>query len=87
MAFATSVVQNKHLRATVGKWTALEGDAAGTIAVEGGFVVSATFTSIDSSGNIQPIPVRWSESVSGNVTTITVYHQETVTDGRFIIIH
>ena len=87
MAFATTVVQTKHLRATVGKWTSTEGDAAGTIAVEGGFVVAAIFTSIDSSGNVQTHHPRWSESVSDNITTITVYHQETVTDGRFIIIH
>jgi hypothetical protein len=90
MAFATANVRRSvfgDMNITAGDWTASEGDAAGTIGVEGGRVYMANFTSQDSSGNIQIAPCRVSVSTSGNVTTVTVYHQETVTTGRFLIIH
>jgi hypothetical protein len=90
MAFATANVQRSvfgDLNVTYGDWTGAEGDAAGTIGVEGGRVYQALFTSQDSSGAIQIAPCRVSVSTTGQVTTVTVYNQETVTTGRFLIIH
>lgn len=90
MAFATSNVNRSvfgDLKVTYGEWTASEGDAAGTIGVEGGQVYLANFISQDSSGNIQIAPCRVSVSGTSGVVTITVYHQETVTTGRFLIVH
>ena len=90
MAFAKTNVQTSvfgDLKVTYGDWTGAIGDAAGTIGVEGGRVYLALFTSQDSSGEIQIAPCRVSVSTSGSVTTVTVYNQETVTTGRFLIIH
>ena len=89
MAFATANVQRSvfgDLKVTYGDWTGAVGDAAGTIGVEGGRVYLAHFTSQDSSGEIQPA-VRVSVSTTDAVTTVTVYNQETVTTGRFLIVH
>jgi len=90
MAFATSNVKKEYfggLKVTFGDWSAASGDAAGTIGVEGGRVYLASFTSYDSTGALQEVPARVSVSTSGAVTTVTVYHLEDVTTGRFLIIH
>lgn len=90
MAFATANVQRTafgNLWATYGTWSAAVGDAAGTIAVEGGRVWSANFSSQDSSGVELMRPLQVSVSTSGNVSTVTCYTLGDVTSGRFIIIH
>lgn len=89
MAFATSNVRKENagsMKVTVGDWSAGVGDAAGTIGVEGGWVIPLFF-SFDTSGALQDVPTRVSPSTTGNVTTVTVYHIEDVTTGKFIIFH
>lgn len=71
---------------TMGNFTFTEGDAAGTIVVEGGWAL-AEFHSQDSTGAYRSIPMRYSVSTSGALTTITVYVQEGVTTGKFLIFH
>lgn len=87
-ALSTSNVRkmdgNFHI--TVGTFTCTTGDAAATLSVQGGWVFPMFF-SRDSSGAIQAIPMRYSLSTSGNTTTITIYNQETVTNGDFVIFH
>lgn len=88
-ALSTALVRRASLgdlKATLGTFTATAGDAAGTITVEGGWAM-AFFFSRDASGSVQAIPMRYSLSTSGNITTVTVYTQETVTLGDFIILH
>lgn len=89
MAFATSNVQKTYfgnLNVTYGDWSGAAGDAAGTIGVEGGRVLLCNFSVQDTrSPGSWIVPV--SPSTSGGVTTITVYYHDTVTTGRFIIIH
>lgn len=89
MAFATQNVKKSYfgdVKVTYGEFTCSAGDAAGTIGVEGGWAM-ATFHSLDSTGNWQAIPFRYSTSTSGAVTTVTVRHLEDVTTGRFMIFH
>lgn len=90
-ALSTSNVQTTvfgNLRVTYGQWTATEADAGATIGVSGGQVWLAEFTSQDSSGTFQPAPCRISVSGTAGVITVTVYAiGETVTNGRFLIIH
>lgn len=65
-----------------GKWTATAGDAAGTVAL-GRSAREAEFYDNVTSG-----PKQQRVSISGlGSTTVTVYHQATVTDGRFRIVY
>lgn len=81
MAFATSNVYRQNqgsVNVATGTWTATIGDAAGTITF-GTPVLSAQFWPNQTSGAVDE-----NVAVSGlNSTTLTVYHQTTVTDGRF----
>lgn len=89
MAFATANVRKSafgDLKVTAGDWTVSAGDAAGTIGVEGGRVYLAEF-SVQDTDTPTGGKVNISPSTTGNVTTVTVYHNETVTTGRFLIIH
>jgi hypothetical protein len=89
MAFATANVRKSafgDLKVTAGDWTGSLGDANGSVAVEGGRVYLAEFTSQDTSnGPGQEIGI--SVSTSGGVTTVSVANRQTVASGRFIIIH
>jgi hypothetical protein len=90
MAFATTNVQKSvfgNLNVTLGDWSSAAGDTAGSVAVSGGRVYAALFSSQDSSGAQVMWPVKVSSSVSGAVTTLTVYNLGDVTAGRFLIIH
>lgn len=71
---------------TIGDWSGSYGDAAGTLAVSGGYVVGALFFSFDNDNTTQIFP-KVSQSTSGNVTTLTIQNQDAVTTGRFAIIH
>ena len=89
MAFATANVQTSvfgNMKVTAGDWTGTAGDAAGTVGVGGGRVYLAEFTA---QGSDTPylIEVPVSVSTTGNVSTVTVYNLQTVTQGRFLIIH
>lgn len=89
MAFTTSNVRTSvfgNLRVTCGDWTGTVGDAAGTIGVAGGRVYLSEVTAQDS-GQPYQIEIPVSVSTSGSVSTVTVYNQNTVTTGRFLIIH
>ena len=89
MAFATSNVQRTNignLKTTRGDWTGAVGDAAGSFGVEGGRVYFCNFNMQVSSGAyVESVP--YSVSVSGAVATITVYYQNAVTAGEFLIVH
>lgn len=84
MAFATTNVSREN-RGSVsvmrGTWTASVGDAAGTITL-GTPALAADFWANVSSG-----PTQGRIRVSGlGSTTLTVYNQEAVTDGRFEVL-
>lgn len=91
MAFATTNVQTTYfgnLRITYGDWTGAVGDAAGTIGVAGGRVWLAYLASQDASGAyVASVNSPYSSSTSGSVTTVTFYNLDSVTIGRFLIIH
>ena len=90
-ALTTTNVQKSYfgnLKVTYGEYTATEGDAGATITLEGGKVWLAEFTSQDSSGTFQVAPCRVSVSGTAGVITMTVYAiGETVTAGKFLVIH
>lgn len=90
MAFATSNVNKSvfgNLKVTYGDWSGAVGDANGTIAVEGGRCFLAKFTDQDNVTNPgQEIPTFI--STTGTTTlTVSIANRQTVTSGRFIIIH
>ena len=71
---------------TAGDWTHTAGGAAQTIGVEGGRVYLAQFSIQDTDSPTEGyVPI--SVSTTGNITTVTFYPSETVTTGRFLIIH
>ena len=75
-----------NLKVAYGTWTFTEAGSTDSIAVEGGQIWLSQFTSFDSSGAIATVP-RSSISTSGNITTITIYGQEGVTTGTFLVIY
>lgn len=86
MAFATSNVLagNAGNRRTVtGVWTSSAGDAPGTISIGSANVTSYDFDPNVSSGSSEKPLV--SASVSGATTTLSVYHHQTITAGKFRI--
>jgi hypothetical protein len=89
MAFATALVRKSvfgDLKVLAGDWTGTVGDAAGTVEVEGGKVYLAQFSIQDTDSPTQGM-VPFSISTTGAITTVTVYNHETVTTGRFLIVH
>ena len=80
---ALTIQPGTGVSALVGKWTHTDGDANESLAI-GGTVWGARFNPNTTSGPIEA-EVVWSQSVSGTITTITIYNNATVTDGRFII--
>lgn len=76
-----------NLKVTYGDYTSTEAGATQTLAVEGGRVWLLAAISQDTTGAMQMSFPRYSTSVSGAVNTITVYNQEGVTTGTFIVIH
>lgn len=86
MAFGTSnlaVKNNGTIRALVGNWSCLSGDAPGTIDIGSGYVASYDF---DPASTVSPSEKPLvTASVSGGITTLTVYHHKTVTNGKFKI--
>ena len=72
-------------KVTMGTWTHTGGDAAETVAVSG-VVFGALITATDSSGAFDS-EVRYSVSISGSVSTITIYAQATVASGKFVVFH
>jgi len=88
MAFATQNVKKAsmgNLKIVVGEWTGSEGDAGGTFAVGMARVHFAQFTIQDADAG-EDSPVRYSVSLSGSTSTLTIQNRVTVTNGRFIVI-
>ena len=76
------------IKITVADFTATEAGATQTIGVGAGRVWACLATSQDASGALGvPNPVRYSVSLSGSVTTVTVYPSEGITAGVITIIH
>lgn len=69
----------------VGTWTQTVGSANPTQTIAG-TVWDARFSENKSSGSVD-YRVGWSQSISGRITTVTVYCDSTVTDGKFIIFY
>lgn len=89
MAFATANVSSDawgQKKITVGDWTGTVGDADGTFTVAGGRIYGASWSIQDPGGPTEF--VQWEAPVaSGTTTTITIHNHQTVTRGRFYIIH
>jgi len=86
MAFSTSNLVARNYgssRGMTGTWSCTAGDAPGTIAIGAANVISYDFDS-NTTGSPSEKPLV-SQSTSGSTTTLTVYHHQTVTSGRFRI--
>ena len=69
----------------VGTWTHTDGAANETIAIAG-TVWGARFNPDTTTGPVE-IECLWSQSVSGAITTLTIYNNATVTNGKFFILY
>lgn len=67
----------------VGTWTHAQADANETITIAG-TVWAANFSEDTLTGSVE-FRQAWSQSVSGTITTLTIYSEATVTAGKFII--
>lgn len=86
MAFSTSNLQARNYGSTrgmTGNWSCTAGDAPGTIAIGAANVISYDFDPATSSGPSEKPLV--SASTSGSTTTLTIYHHQTVSNGKFKI--
>ncbi len=89
MAFATNNVRRSvfgNLKVTHGDWTGTVGDASGTIVVSGGRVWLVDFSIQDPGSPTEIVPTEVAVA-SGETSTVTIHNHQTVTRGRFIIIH
>lgn len=89
MAFATQNVKRSvfgNLKVTIGEWTGTVGDASGTLAVSGGRVWLLSFSIQDPSSPTEEVPTEVA-TASGETSTITIHNHQTVTRGRFTVIH
>jgi len=91
MAFSTTGIRRGtagDLKLTAGDWSGSAGDANGTFNVEGGRVYLSEWTSFDSAnGPCQKIPSFISTNAGTGVITISIANRQTVTAGRFVVIH
>lgn len=76
-----------NLKVTYGDYTATEADTSQTIGVDGGRVYLVVGNSQDTTGAMSMWVPRYSVSTTGAVTTVTLYSQEGVTSGTFLIVH
>lgn len=87
MAFSTSNIRadvQGSTKVVYGNWAGTVGDGSGTFTVASGKVLSAEFAISDSNGPTEAaLPVT--TSLSGYLTTVTVYYPRTVTTGTFKI--
>jgi hypothetical protein len=86
MAFATSNLAAHSAgstRTVTGNWSCTAGDAPGTIVIGSSSVIAYDFDPASTtSPSEKPLVTA---STSGNQTTLTVYHHQTVTTGKFRI--
>ena len=88
MAFATTNVRTVSfgsVKAAIGHWTGSEGDASGTLTLNGGDTLFINFVNEDATSQENKV-VPYSVSTSDSVITITVYNHSAVTRGRFLVI-
>lgn len=86
MAFATSNVVARNYgstRGVTGNWSCSSGDAPGTLDIGSAGVISFDFDPA-STTSPQEKPLV-TASTTGSITTLTVYHHKTVTNGKFKI--
>ena len=76
-----------NLKLTVADVTETEAGATDSIAVAGGRVYAVLLTSQDTTGAMAMSFPRHSVSLSGNVSTITIYTQEGITTGTLVVLH
>lgn len=90
MAFSTTVRSQVYLgpgiRIIIGDWSGAVGDAAGTIALGGGYPTMCIFQKFDALDNTYEIIPRVEVSVSAGICTFTIENQDNVTTGRFFIV-
>ena len=82
-----SVSVGGNIKMTVADVTETEAGGTDTIGVQGGRVYAVLLQSQDTSGAMQMHLPRYSVSLSGNVSTITLYVQEGITTGQLVIFH
>ena len=91
MAFVASNVKTVGhgggLKSTVGTFTALQGDAAGSLTVPGGTVWSADFVNNDTGQPLHGSDWKAAAGSVANTSTLTIYLSQAVTNGRFIVWH
>ena len=90
MAFATANVQHVvfgKLHCVYGDWSGAVGDAAGTFAVAGGRVYFADFNLQPTAPSQYQVSIPYQVALSGTISTLTVFYNEAVTAGSFIIIY
>ena len=88
MAFATTNIRSAtmgNLKAYAGDWSGSEGDASGSLTLNGGRVYMAQFQNQDADNPGQDPLVDI--SASGSTITLTVHNHLNVTNGRFIVIY
>ena len=89
MAFATSNVRScsigGNLKLTVGDWTGVQADEAGSLTLAAGKVYQAQFLPNVTDGKYT-VDVKVSPSGTAGIVTLTVYNGATVTAGTFSII-
>ncbi len=93
MAFSATIRGQSYLvgtsggvRLVYGDWTGSAGDAAGSLQIGGPKPMMVIFQKFDPIDNTYQIIPRVESSTSGQITTITVENQDTVTTGSFVII-
>ncbi|HEX9504271.1 MAG TPA: hypothetical protein VF974_08225 [Patescibacteria group bacterium] len=91
MAFSATVRGTSYfgdgVRSIYGDWTGAVGDAAGTLALAGGYPILAIFQKFDTLDNTFQIIPRVEVSTTSGITTYTIENQDTVATGRFFILH
>ena len=65
-------------------YTHTDGEANETIGVGAGRVFAAILSSQDSGGAYTANPCRFTESISGNINTVTIHNSAPVTAGRLV---
>ena len=76
-----------NLKLTVADVTETQAGSSDSIGVSGGRVYAVLLSSQDTTGAMQMSMPRYSVSLSGNVSTVTIYTQEGITTGTLVVLH
>ena len=89
MAFATTNPKSMNLggglRLYWGGWTGATGDAAGSLTVQGGTLVFAFFRATAAGDPAHVVPVSSAAGSADNTRTLTVYNNQDVTVGSYVV--